>query len=228
MTFADRIALLRGAMTARDIAHGAAPWLTDTLVITAPARARLQRWAAAGGPPADRSAVCCVGPDPINDLLQSTLARIPEPVAEHVVRHCVVAVVGRRTAGWAMVLPRPAHEPSEAPHLVTITAHDADRTPEEVAARLAHECAHSWLSFPVVDPLHPPTVTGFHQAADAAALIDALAQEWRQPNPRLAADALDELHVSTLAREWGFRGRGADVDWRSLDYHRALERTRRG
>lgn len=208
MTFGERCDLLRPVVSPREIAAGAARWLTPGLIPTDAARARLARWVALGGPVADSSELNVIGAleDDAPECVVGALGRMPLPVQHHVIANCTIAIVGRSAAGWVSTLPVPRN-PLEAPLVIAI---DAGASDPEIQAVFAHEAAHAWLSQPV-RPVGAETPLPW-QARQAVQQLDRLAEAWGVDDPRPVSHARDELRVATLAHAWGFRGRATDVE----------------
>ncbi len=197
MLFADRCRLLAGAYSARDIARGAAPWLTDALIATPVAERRLRRWIDMGRPsPHDVGPLELAGCKAVLDVVERALERIPEPVVVHVVQNCVIAGISTKVLGWfAPRLPQPKHavEPGQ---LIVISGHSPD-----VEATTAHEVAHAWL-------LERETNISPQVAAPAEKAFFNARNEWQ---------------AESLMASWGFRN-GVWLYARHLrDARRSLE-----
>lgn len=65
----------------------------------------------------------------------TTVASLPRPVRDYVVRACLFSVTGRTTNAWTS---------GEFPPLLTIML-AGHRTDEEICQTTRHECAHRWL-----------------------------------------------------------------------------------
>lgn len=195
MTIDERIDLL-APMRPRDAVRVA--WLTDALVSTDAAQARLRRWAEAGCPsPPAHAAVGLVGAEPgMFATITRTLERLPPPVRWHVARTVVVVAIGDRARGsmeqWPTVFRA---NPDEALQLVILSAGP------DLESVTAHEIAHTWLSTVRTKPVD--TLGLYQDPPD----FDALAVKWGS-GVRLQV-ALSEWRTARLAKTWGFAGLGA-------------------
>jgi hypothetical protein len=201
MTLEERLELLR-PMSCRDACRTA--WLTDALVRTDGARARLRRWVDAGRP--DPPAHCLagfLGPERgIFNAFERAVARIPAPPVRWFVARNVVGVgVGDRANGW--VITWPTSLTTGADEALQLAAVGDAPNAEELESTIAHELVHCWLE-PVQSAWSGPTVEGLRDPPDFA----KLAAGWGASFRNLVR--LDEWRVASLAQSWGFRGRASD------------------
>ena len=186
-------------------------WLGPELCASAPARARLRRWAVDAGSPVAtgamiRSRVAFVGdPDIRAIVVQALEERIPPPVVHHVLSVCWIFGVGWSTAGWNCVAPPLPSQPPEPLQLINVAGHSGDG--EDIAGTFAHEVAHSWVLAPsdALEELEPVQEReqrwrSLQQMAVAVGRLDVLFQLAMRNERRAAA----------CARAWGFTGRGAN------------------
>src|SRR5689334_1234241 len=214
LTISDRFAALGARVPMRDLAAGQCAWLTEELIPTAAARERLLRWAVTGCHAPNLGALCVLQDD-ARDIIEDACRRLPDCVADHLVRNVCVAVVGRETGGW--VTPLPALPcATEAPQLLVVQAVSDDA---ETAGVFAHEAAHAWLSLRVFD--RTDLVPTLPARREAAALLDRLAAAWAIPYSGRMDRARHEWLVARLAQSWGFQGRACDVGRFGMDLHEA-------
>jgi hypothetical protein len=200
------------------------PWLTHELVATEAAQHRLRAWVARGGFERDDDVVeerralvarvPVVGDRKLRPLVAAALAQMPAPVVDHLAKHSVIITGGRSIGGFsANEVSRPAD--AVEPRRRWILAVDAED--EEFRARVAHECAHTWLT--PADSLPDLTPDVVEQLADG---ILALAVEDHRLDEVIADYVRDERMACRLAASWGFVGRGADAEACTRAYRRVL------
>lgn len=147
----DRIALLAGQASARDVCHNL-PWLRPPLVATESARERLKAWALAGGlarPKPDTTGLRFIGDRAINVSAIQALDTLAPPARDFILDNVIVFGAGVTIDGCCGTLPPwPALKVVALRRGVAPDVHD----PGEAfyARRIAlHEFAHAWLE-PVV------------------------------------------------------------------------------
>ena len=204
MTLDERAALL-GLSMADVVRAGGYTWLTDLLVSTRHARARLARWVAAGRPAPNVGEICILGERGRESALQAAARRLPAPTAWHAVRHVILLLIGREYRGICARLPA-LRGRNEAPFVVAIDARPDD---QELQTTFAHEAAHAFLSRPAARR-HGPVVTLADAQGYERVRLATPADEWSDC-PEAIDQALDEWRVAALCAQWGFCGAGADV-----------------
>lgn len=213
LTLSDRFNALGGRVPMRNLAAGDCAWLTEALIPTDAARERLRRWAAAGCLAPDHDALNVLHSD-AREVIEDACRRLPDCVADHLVRNVYVAVVGRESGGWVTSLPA-LPSATEAPQILVVQASDDDA---ETAGVFAHEAAHAWLSLKIYD--HADLVSTVPARRDTAALVDRLAKAWALPSPQIGR-AREEWRVARLAGSWGFSGWACDAGRLGRDLQRA-------
>lgn len=209
----DRYEMLAGRLSERELAKGNPSWLVESLVPTDAARERLRRWAEQGGlerPTPSwtemRERLNYVGDDSIGRVVVAALAQIAPPARDYILTNTWVCGVGRQSRGWAALAPPAPAEAQEALRLVVVSGAMDDN--EDLAAIVAHECAHTWLA-PV---FAPADVTPIAERRQAHEHVLTLAAEWNQVTPLVRSYERSERHAATLARAWGFVGSAADPE----------------
>lgn len=132
------------------------PWVAHWSARFDAGAARLRAWLDAGRPAADRAQLCIVGDRSIVAVVRDVVARLPEPVAHHLVAHAVVFCAGVETSGWCGRDMPPV--PTE-PQPIALATTDA--------GIVAHELAHAWH-------LRPSSATTGLSAAQREQLVDAV------------------------------------------------------
>jgi hypothetical protein len=141
LTFSDRVRAMCGAVTARDIAAGAVPWLTPELLATPLAWERLSEWIRDGGltrpEPDVARALHYFGDAEMLDHVVSVAETIAPPVRDFVLANLSIVGSGWSTLGW--IAPAPARRPV----LVVLCGRGRDAV--LLRRTIAHEFAHGWL-----------------------------------------------------------------------------------
>lgn len=120
-------------------------WLTDELMATPAAQARLRAWAGAGGLTLPDSLearraiverVEIVGDDMLAPSIQRALARLPPPVLDHVRRNALVLAVGRSCGGFCAPDAPPSSDATEWRRLL-VCAYACPPRPSKWVTRLS-------------------------------------------------------------------------------------------
>lgn len=212
LTLEDRVKLLAGKVSMRQLAGGAAAWLRPELVRTAAARDRLRAWCEAGGlerPPMSRDEIVdqlsYVGPPYMGVAVALAVESMAPPARDYVLDHVQFIALGEHHAGWIAGVRTPR---LEARQTIAIAGVQNDSAGTFMARRTTlHECAHAWLEPSSL----PPTVAMQRQAAKAAASAAGKLYS--------AADIPIELRAWSLAEVWEGAPFGGDF-W--LRIRRAL------
>lgn len=204
--YAD-ILSLPAALGPLDRERLAPPWASDAMIATDTARMRFRRWHAAGEPDAEpEDALAFAGDDAMRDAVVNVLRRLPQCARHHVATTALVVAIGRTAAGvWQTAPKLPTNNNNEPLGLIAI-AHDPDES--ELAAVIAHECAHSWLSPPGV----PCDAREATESRAVRACYLRLGAQIGRLDDVAAPLQRDERLASRLAGAWGFTGRAADPD----------------
>jgi hypothetical protein len=154
----DRMALLAGQASARDVCHHL-PWLRRPLVATESARERLTAWALAGGlsrPKPDTTALQFYGDKGARVSAIMALDLMAPPARDYILDNVMVFGVGVTSVGWcgtvAGALPRRIVALSQG-------ANEDNNDGAYYARRIAlHEFAHAWLEPEELASSNLPTV----------------------------------------------------------------------
>jgi hypothetical protein len=210
VTLSDRYELLAGAVSYRELAAGAVPWLVPALTATEPARARLRAWAEAGGltrAPDVNLELAYLGDPAGRPIVVRTLAQIAPPARDRVLAGDWVLGIGRTWRGCVTTAPAfPPPDQSEALQLIVVTVALPD---EELQALIAHEVAHHWL-----EPGCSPSVAAMPTAerVERRETVLRYAAEWGHlDDVVLEPELARERQAASLAGAWGFTGSAADV-----------------
>ncbi len=143
--------LTAGRLTFRERMSGGPRWLRSSLCATESARTRLREWFEHHPQPWAMQnsgevliALHFVGDIPLHQLLAKTLALLPPPVTDHVLKSTTFAGVGSRIMGFTGA--RPAL--GDRPFFVALSAAD---TLTRTIELMLHEVSHVWL-MPAPEP----------------------------------------------------------------------------
>jgi hypothetical protein len=176
-------------------------WLTDEMIQTPAAAAKLRSWAQttpreawseASDPAHVLVSLHAFGDPVMPHEISTVLCRLPAPVRAYVVARVTFVCVGRAFAGWCG--PRFT---CATPWLIVMSAR------EDPDALIAHEVAHSWLLLePSPDARLMAAFTDWtiHDTPIAHVPPEALAAVLRERD----ASARHEREVHTLVAAWGF------------------------
>lgn len=206
MTLEDRYEALGRSVSCREIASGRFRWLTDAMVRTDGARARLRVWGIDGCPdgPFD---LCYVGDAALGRLANAVLQRIPAPVARHIAKTVLVVGICHQ-GGLFLTLPK-LNQSDEARQLVVLNNVHGSIDDDQMMGVVAHEFAHSWTA-------EVREVGDVLPAAESRTYRDAVARVLRVADAatlrHLVHPAVQwEWRAATLACEWGFTGQATEL-----------------
>ncbi len=207
----ERYEFFRGQVSYRDLAHGAARWLTQLLIATPAAKEKLAEWVSATPPPWAtpsseelQSKVHYFGDFSMSSTLAGALERLPPPVRDYALER--VSFMGIGWQAWGFCGPWPPRTP-ERPWLIvaSIPWGRKDMNPVDV---FGHELSHAWLN-------QEPSAGDQAMSAFAANdLMNTPERIFRQlsretvknvSSMRRAAARRERL-ARALTRAWGFRG----------------------
>lgn len=217
LAHAERERLFADVLPWREILRGPA-WLHGELVATPAARERIHRWLAAGGLDHDTPERCrelldhvaLLGDDTLIVEARVILARFPAVVLDHLVRHVVIAMVGRTCDGFFAPLPASPPDASESRTLLGVSCRPRaasrwrrfTRGPQDSLAdfgrTLAHEIAHAFL-----EPA-PSSAAVFAEAVSARHTLLRLATAWSMTERLIRPREAAERQAVALAACWGY------------------------
>jgi hypothetical protein len=200
------------------------PWLSDAMVATPSAVARLCAWAAAGSetytPERIRARLAFVGDPEIRAIVEKALIeRIPPPVVAHVLVNCWVMGTGWSANGWMYHAPPIPGSLPEPLRVLLVSGHSRD--PEETASVFGHECGHS-LTLAPTDP--ETAVEPMAKREERSTALTQLAVACGRLPELIEPKARAERWAAGCARAWGFTGAAADGAQCSKNRRASLER----
>lgn len=199
----DRLALLAGQASARDVYHGL-EWLRPPVVATEPSRERLRAWVLGGGltrPKPDTTTIEFLGDDvEIKVAAILALEAMAPPARDYILENVLVVGISV-SSGWMAPLTRRA----QSRKLITVLSYGCkENDPARTfrARRIAlHEFAHCWLESNKSDetPAHNPHLDRTKEPGKEYA-------RWQRPI---------ELRAWTLTELWEGEPLGSDT-WMSI------------